>query len=294
MDAPNVVSTERRIIGIMLIRNEEHFVVWAAKNVLAFCDRLIILDNRSTDGTGGKLRRLEDSSPKISVYQIDDPNTSHRYIEKYAGGDNWIFGVDGDEIYDPGGLLRLRHRIRAGEFQHCWRIDGYMLHPTRVDLHRHLARGFISPNTPPGNKLYNFSAIDSWEQPHRERLHGSGMIFRPGFSKKSRVELFRSDAWDACDLRCLHLCFYPRSSQDIGGAEGRRNPSELRVRGIRRLLERLRDLLANPMAKSPGYKTRRYRRGEEVTRDISDFGRPTMFAALDPEADAAEAVLAPS
>ena len=40
-----------RIIGVCLLRNEEHFVAWSLMNIAEFCDEIIVLDNKSNDRT---------------------------------------------------------------------------------------------------------------------------------------------------------------------------------------------------------------------------------------------------
>jgi len=285
------VGNERRIVGIALLRNEEYFAFWSLANAVAFCDDLIIVENQSTDRTLEKLEAFQKLHANVTIHRATDPNTSHRYIEGYAGQDVWVFGVDGDEIYDPEGLARLRARILAGEFQDQWVLSGYMLHAVEMDLEAGIARGYTNPHAPRGTKLHNFSALVSWREPERERLHGRSAVFRPGYSRKKVLDVFAEAPWERCDLRCLHLCFYPRSSEDPARAVDRKNPSEVRARGYRRIQNWVKNFLANPFSRDAGYKTRRYRRGPVVARGIAGFGRPTLWAEHDPQASEAEAVL---
>jgi glycosyltransferase involved in cell wall biosynthesis len=281
----------RRIIGIALLRNEEYFVRWALSNVLAFCDELIAVDTGSSDRTVEKLEALAGAHPHLTLQHATDPNTSHRYIQDLAGEAVWVFGVDGDEIYDPEGLARLRPRLLSGEYDSYWRLDGYMIHPMRVELDRDRATGYMTPHTPPGNKLYNFGALRSWVEPQRERLHGTNMKFREGYSRELRRELFRDAGWAECDLRALHLCFFPRSSGEEGSPARRANPAELRIGELGRVLGRVRDILARPLDRDAGYKARRYRRGPLTTVGISGFRRPDLWARYDDQAREAEEVL---
>ena len=43
----------------------------------------------------------------VRVIEVDDAYDTHKYVEPFVGKDCWVFGVDGDEIYDPDGLARL-------------------------------------------------------------------------------------------------------------------------------------------------------------------------------------------
>jgi glycosyltransferase involved in cell wall biosynthesis len=278
-------------VGIALLRNEEYFTTWSIANALGFCDEFLVVENQSTDGTLGRVEALRDRFPRITLHQVDDPNRSHRYIEEYAGQDTWVFGVDGDEIYDPGGLARLRPRILEGEFDAWWRIDGHMLHATRLDLEGGRGMGFATPATPSVTKLFNFGALESWREPNRERLHGHNMKFRSGWSRKRVLHLHRTESWESTDFRALHLCFFPRTSVDRVDPIRRPNPSELRVGRLGKAHNFLKNFLANPFSRDASYKTRRYRRGGLVERQISAFGRPGAWKDLDPQADRVEALL---
>jgi glycosyltransferase involved in cell wall biosynthesis len=279
-----------RIVGVVLVRNEEHFVTWAIQNVAAFCDELIVLDNLSTDATGERLAALEKLHPHLVLHRTEDPNTSHSYVEGFAGKKAWVFGVDGDEIYDPVGLARLRPRLLRGDFDASWRIDGHVLHATRLALDEGRAWGHVTPAAAVLTKLYNFSVLESWNDHTHQRLHGRAMVYRPGFTGDEASRMF-GEPWDQADLRCLHLCFFPRSSRDSGSPAKRVNPGGKRANVFRRMNRDIRDFLANPFSRDVSYKLRRYARGPVVERDIAAFGRPRDHLALDPRAAAAEAVL---
>ncbi len=289
---PGSMTSPRRIIGISLLRNEEYYALWSLQNALALCDEIIILDNESTDRTSRKLATFAERHPAVTLHAIADPRTSHDYVQDYVGEDVWVFGVDGDEVYDPSGLARLRRRILEGEFQDFWTLSGYMLHALRVELDSSRAEGFITPHAPRGNKLHNFSALVSWEARGRQRLHGRNEVFRPGYHRSDNLDLFTRAPWETCDLRALHLCFFPRSSHDTGHPALRKNPSTLRVRGVRKFQRKAKDFLAAPFSKTAGYKRRRYARGPVVCREIAAFGRPSLCRHADPDAAEGERVLA--
>ena len=42
---------QQQIVGVVLVRNEDLRVGQAVKNVAAFCDRIILADHGSSDGT---------------------------------------------------------------------------------------------------------------------------------------------------------------------------------------------------------------------------------------------------
>jgi glycosyltransferase involved in cell wall biosynthesis len=270
-----------RIVGICLVRNEENFVAWSLTNVARFCDFIIVLDNKSSDATPQILRRLSQQIDNIEVTTVDDAYDTHRYIEWLAGKQAWVFGVDGDEIYDASGLARLRRRILSGEFRDRWRLIGHSLHVKHIDWNAKTALGYAQPAARSITKLYNFEAITSWHQGKHERLHGKSMQFRPGYSKEKVHNDWEIASWGESDFRCLHTCFMRRSPLD--STETRHNPSEImKSNWLRNRL--LKGLGLDTLLEShkPSYKERFYAQGDLTSVDISPFGHPP--AVIEPVA----------
>jgi glycosyltransferase involved in cell wall biosynthesis len=264
-------SALTQIIGIVLVRNEDLFVRQAVENILDFCDRIFLVDNGSTDGTPGLLISLASRhSAKLSYHRISHPSESHELIKPYAGGENWIFGVDGDEIYDAERLAEFRPRLLAGEFSKHWMVLGNVLHCTELDAKRGKASGHLSPPSRSITKLYNFSAITAWDGDTVERLHGGNVHFRPGFGHDGKRNLERESDWDAAPLRCLHLCFLRRSSADSKKPAARENIMELHRGGLTGKLRRLLNRLL--LRKNPSrWKQDRYCRGPLTTVETRSF-----------------------
>jgi glycosyltransferase involved in cell wall biosynthesis len=256
-----------RIVGISLVKNEDLFVEQALRNVLDFCDELILADNGSRDGTPAILERLAAERPEqVRVHRIADPALSHDLIEGYAGQDVWVFAVDGDELYDPQGLERFRPRLLGGEFDDTWLLRSNALHAVELDERRRSARGYLSPPAPSPVKLHNFALIESWNGRHPERLHGTeGLRFKPG-AEARKLHLGEARSWEAADLRVLHLCFVPRSSRDLAGVE---RPTIRDRDAPRRWPTRvLRAALGTPAR--PEWKAH-YRKGDVVEVAVAGF-----------------------
>ncbi len=281
-----------RIIGICLLRNEEHFVAWSLMNIAEFCDEIIVLDNKSNDRTPEILAAISRRVRHLRVIEVDDAYDTHKYVEPYVGKDCWVFGVDGDEIYDPEGLARLRTRILASEFQDYWRLQGHAQHVVRVDWDSGVAIGYGQPESRTISKLYNFSAITSWHQLRHERLHGKNWVFRPGYSKDKILRFWDSVPWIHSDFRCLHMCFSRRSSVDEV-EQGRANPAELmKAQRLPRRIVRALGLEQALLSRKIPYKEKNYTRGRLSEVEIASFGRPGDWSNVDPKVRAAEAVLA--
>ena len=263
-------SDVTQIIGIVLVRNEDRFVRQAAGNAWEFCDRLILVDHRSEDETPAILRELAaDRSGKASFHAVSDPCESHELLKPFVGTDTWVFGVDGDEIYDPRGLQAFRPRLLAGEFRSRWMILGNVLHCDRLDRQKGEASGFPSPPSRSITKLYNFAAIDSWDGDTPERLHGGTPVFRRGFDGQGKRQLQMECPWHESPLRCLHTCFVPRSSLDQAGAS-RENIMETFRGGWKARIKRLARRLAG-CREASDWKRQRYARGERMTVPTAPF-----------------------
>lgn len=258
-----------RIVGIVLTRNEEFFIERAVRNAAEFCDEWIFCDNGSTDATPEILERLAGELPSARLHRIRHPRESHELIRPLAGSDTWIFGLDGDEIYDTLGLGRLRERLLAREFSDSWMLLGNVLHVTALSPDRATAAGHLAPPCRSMTKLYNFAAIASWEGNCPERLHGGEPVFRGGYSAAARRNFHEETDWDDADFRCLHLCFLPRSPQDAPGAV-RRNIMETYGSGRREAWMSAWKRFFQGGGDSK-WKNERYRRGPGVTVDARSF-----------------------
>ena len=109
-------------MGIVLVRNEDVFVEQAIRNVASFCDRIHAVDHVSTDGTWEILRALTRELEHLDVRSTAHADESHRLVEPYAGTATWVFGVDGDELYDAERLVGFREQLRAGAYANVFKV----------------------------------------------------------------------------------------------------------------------------------------------------------------------------
>ena len=262
--------SQRQIVGIILVRNEDVQLHRVIKNILDFCDVLIIADHQSTDSTPQIIQKLVSESPKIQATTISHPRESHELIKKFAGTDRWIFGVDGDEIYDPVGLSRMRKRIFEGRYDDSWMILANVLNCDRIDPNSNIASGWLAPPCRSITKLYNFAHIRSWNGDTPERLHGGYIEFQPTRNADARFNLHEQESWDDSPLRCLHACFTPRSHLDGSRTIIRENIMDIHAASLLARLHRWWKMLRGLPLES-AWKKSRYRRGPRVTVDVAPF-----------------------
>ncbi|MBI2333039.1 MAG: hypothetical protein HYU84_12935, partial [Chloroflexi bacterium] len=195
-------------------------------------------------------------------------------IEPYFGTDTWIFGVDGDEIYDPQGLAVMRKKLLDGIFSKDFCIFGNVLNVTSLDIKRKTAQGYLAPPSRSMTKLYNFSMIERWLN-CPERLLGDDLAFKNSFNADLRRYLHLEFDWEVSFFRCLHMPFMKRSTtQKIRLSRTRLNPDEInRIdherNGLLRILRTAQLQVMNILGKD--WKNRKYRRGPRVKKNVAVF-----------------------
>lgn len=260
----------RQIVGLVLVRNEDLHVRQAVENVVAFCDRILLADHGSTDETPRLLRELAQRHPQVEYFPIADPRESQELIKGYAGTETWIFGVDGDEIYDPAGLAKMRAALFAGRYDDFWMILGNVLNCDLVDRENKTAAGWTAPPCRSITKLYNFRHIRSWDGDTPERLHGGDIVFQQGRTADARLNLHEQEPWESSPLRCLHTCFIARSSRDAAQPAVRENIMDVHADSLLgRVRRRWKILRGQPLESA--WKRSRYQRGTRVSIDASAF-----------------------
>lgn len=269
-----------RIVGSVLVRNEDVFVEQAIRNVAAFCDAIHVVDHASDDDTWEIVCSLARDLDHVDVRRSRNSAIAHRLLERYAGTPTWVIGVDGDELYDPPGLARLRRDLLEGAHADVFRLKAHVLNCDELDRSARTASGWLAPPSRPVTKLFNFGAVESWtESP--DPLQSGNAVFRPGYHWEARRDLAGSTAWSTDPLRCLHVCFLRRSTRETDRAAmaGRTNLDESRAydRGpvgtLKRLVRRPRRAPQSVVLERCGrsWKQEWYARGERVTVDASPF-----------------------
>jgi hypothetical protein len=267
-----------RIIGSVLVRNEDLFVERAIRNVAEFCERIYVHDHMSDDRTWDILRELGRELDLLELHRSRKTSDSQKPLERYAGTPTWALGVDGDELFDPAALARLRDALLAGEHADVFRVKAHVLNCDQLDPGGGTASGWMAPPSRPVTKLFYLGAVDSWTG-SSERLHDGRPAFRPGYDWQSMRYLSESTGWDDDPLRCLHVCFLRRSSLDGEDGGARLNVNET-GKYDRTLVGALKRRVKGPYV-PPGvaalhdagtdWKRDWYARGERVSVDAKPF-----------------------
>lgn len=204
----------QRIIGIVLVQNEDIFLEKVLQNIEHFCDHIIIADHNSSDDTAAVAQKFCLEKQYCVYHRINHPRQSHDLIKKYAGQNVWVFAVDGDEVYEPEKLAEFRRCLLAGMYDDRWMLFGNVVNCIDISIDKKTASGYMAPPCRSMTKLYNFNAIVSWDGDCSERLHGGTVVFKPDYDRDKIYFLYKEIPWEESIFRCLHLCFFPRSSKD--------------------------------------------------------------------------------
>lgn len=266
--------TDYQIVASVLVRNENIYIERVIRNIAAFCDKIIITDHQSTDGTFEICKKLADEFPKIELISIHSLSESFKVIKPYCGTKTWIFAVDGDEIFDPAGLGEMRLRLLRGDFSENWKIYANTLHCTKLDLKIKKARGYLAPPARAGARLYNFALIDEWRD-EGERLLGDDILFKKGYHIGMYRLLHRELSWDDSYFRYVHTSFLPRSTKTKSGfLKTRLNAAEVEmINSQKSPAKRLYVWLKMQLLRVAGkdWKNKKYRQGPMVGKDVTAF-----------------------
>lgn len=98
-----------KIVAHMLVKNEEYFVWFAINSILDHVDEIIIWDTGSTDKTVKIIKTI--NNPKISFDEKGEVNPQEfgrlrNDMVKLTNAD-WIFILDGDEIWSEAGIEEI-------------------------------------------------------------------------------------------------------------------------------------------------------------------------------------------
>lgn len=98
-----------RSLGMLRVKNEARWIEAAIASILPVCDRILVMDDHSEDGTPW----LAASFPNVTLFDspfadLNECRDKNWLLEKArADGADWIVMIDGDEKLAEGGQQKL-------------------------------------------------------------------------------------------------------------------------------------------------------------------------------------------
>ncbi|RYY41648.1 MAG: glycosyltransferase [Chitinophagaceae bacterium] len=127
-DEPAGASTSAPSVAIIIaVKDEEADLEEALQSVCALRYpnfRVIVVNDRSTDGTAAILERLSATNPKLSVLTVGLLPTgwlgkNHALYQGYcAASEEWLLFTDGDVQFAPEALQQAMHYVERKGLQH--------------------------------------------------------------------------------------------------------------------------------------------------------------------------------
>lgn len=101
------------VIGMMRVKNEARWIERSIASILAVCDRVMVMDDHSDDGTPFLCASLPGvdvfDSPFADLNETRDKN----WLLSRAPAADWILCIDGDEMLAPAGVPLLRAAMQG-------------------------------------------------------------------------------------------------------------------------------------------------------------------------------------
>ncbi len=107
------------IVGMMRVKNEARWIRKSVESILRLCDRVVILDDHSTDGTLDVLCSMHYGGARLWVIAspfegLQEARDKNFLLDKCTDAD-WIIAIDGDEVLtDIAPLARAMMRTDRG------------------------------------------------------------------------------------------------------------------------------------------------------------------------------------
>jgi hypothetical protein len=150
-----------RLYAILVTKDDADVIVEVVRHAASFCDKIIQLDNCSTDGTWELMGELEAAEPDrfVRLRQFDEPFFDGIRAEVYnayrteLGPDGWWMMLAPDELMDRDPRSWLREADGAGaDALMCWMAQFVF---TRGDRRRWEA-GLVDPLAPVAQRIRSY------------------------------------------------------------------------------------------------------------------------------------------
>jgi hypothetical protein len=196
-----------KITAHMIVKNEENFVWYAIRSVIDFVDEIIVWDQESSDKTIELIKTIE--SPKIYFKKVTEEVHDLREIMLEETNADWIFILDGDEIWYEEGIKKLQSTInKLQDKKNCVVVPNYMLIGDIFHYQEELA-GRYKIGEKKGH--YNIRAVRK-----TLGLHVEGIYPNEAYVTKEGIKVQDLNRERVLFLKTpyLHASFLKRSSKD--------------------------------------------------------------------------------
>jgi hypothetical protein len=161
------VTSQDRLYAILVTKDDADVIVEVVRHAASFCDKIIQLDNCSTDGTWELMGELEAEEPDrfVRLRQFDEPFYDGIRAEIYNAyrhelGDGWWMMLAPDEMMDRDPRPLLAEAAAAGDDAViCWMAQFVFTSRDR----RAWESGRIDPTAPITRRIRSYRV--DWREP---------------------------------------------------------------------------------------------------------------------------------
>lgn len=102
------------LAAVVMVRDEADILPCWLRHATALCDRILVVDHGSTDGTADILSAFTEAGFPIETWRMDEPGywqsavTTELARHAFETGADWVFPIDIDEFLNVAGRDQLR------------------------------------------------------------------------------------------------------------------------------------------------------------------------------------------
>ena len=89
-------------VGMLRVKNEARWIERSVTSILPLCDRVLVMDDHSTDDTAKLCAALPGVEVLESPFTGLDETRDKNWLLEQARSADWIVMIDGDEMLKPG------------------------------------------------------------------------------------------------------------------------------------------------------------------------------------------------
>lgn len=196
-----------------LVKNEERWIWYSLNSILPFVDKIIVWDTGSTDKTEKIIKSIKNKKIEFKQIGVINKNNYGQVRQKMLEqtSSNWVFIVDGDEIWPKKPLIQLIKEIKNASSE----IDSFCVRPINfvADI-RFIHPETFKDQTPHGPKgLKGFFSTRTFRRDILG-LHIAGPYGKESFYDGNNVTLRERGKHVKYlpDIYYWHMSYLPRSA----------------------------------------------------------------------------------